>query len=570
MLWLTLDVSLSNLELFSSMVILFWQGDMIRSADYVIVGAGAAGCVLANRLSENPSCQVVLLEAGGKNWNPLLKIPLMTGLLLRSSYANWLYKTEPEPRLNGRRLNWARGKVLGGSTSINGMVYMRGLPSDYDHWAQRGLKGWSYADVLPYFKKSEYSDRIAGMHRGHNGPLQVTRANLRNPLFEVYNKAAQQAGHQLCDDFSLPDAHGTGYYDFTIGNGRRISAASAYLDPISSRPNLTIVTDAHVAGLTISQQLRATGLKFKRAGQDYFIEARCEIILSGGAINSPQLLMLSGIGPQDHLKSHGIQTHLHAPGVGQGLQDHLLVRVEHECLRDVTIDRLRRPDRAAIAFLQAFFFGTGPASTFPLEAGGLYKSHDNLEIPDLQSHFLPGFSSASLRLPYFSQVLPQDRGAGFFSNIYQLRPESEGSVTLSSADPFAPVQIRPNYLSSDKDRQVLRQGVKILRDIFKQKAFDGWRGAELSPGPACQSDQAIDDWIAQTADTAYHPTSTCKMGAENDKMAVLDEKLCVRGIESLRVVDASSFPSIPSGNTAAPTMMLAEKAADMIQEKARH
>ena len=408
------------------------------------------------------------------------------------------------------------------------------------------------------------------MHRGHSGPVQVTQAHRLNPLFSVYNAAAQQAGHPVCDDFARPDAHGTGYYDFTIRKGRRVSAASAYLAPIADRSNLTIITEAQVASVLLSPQLRAKSALFKHRGLDYSIEARKEIILSGGALNSPQLLMLSGIGPQEHLSYYGLQTRVHLPGVGQGLQDHLLVRVEHECLRDVTIDRLRRPDRAALAFLEAFMFGTGPASTFPLEAGGLYKSRHDLDYPDLQSHFLPGFSSASLRLPYFSKVLPQDRGSGFFSNIYQLRPESEGAVTLSSSDPFAPVQIRPNYLSRDKDRQVLRQGVRILRDIFKQQAFDDWRGAELSPGPDCQSDQDIDAWISRTADTAYHPTSTCKMGADHDPMAVLDEKLCVRGVEGLRVVDASSFPSIPSGNTAAPTMMLAEKAADMILDKAGH
>lgn len=540
---------------------------MIKSAHYVIVGAGAAGCVLARRLSENTMCQVVLLEAGGGDWNPLLKIPLMTGLLLRSSYANWAYQTEPVNELNGRQLNWARGKVLGGSTSINGMVYMRGLPSDYDHWAQRGLKDWSYSNILPYFLKCEKSDRTSVPYRGDSGPVNVTRGKLKNPLFHIYNKAAQEAGYPICEDFANPDAYGVGYYDFMIRKGRRVSAASAYLKPVLDRPNLTILTRAQVAKISFSSNLRAEKVYFKIKNKEFQIEVINEIILSGGAINSPQLLMLSGIGPRENLSAHGIETRLHLPGVGQSLQDHLLVRVEHECLRDITIDRLRRPDRAALAFIQAFCFGTGPASTFPLEAGGLFKSDPQLEYPDLQSHFLPGFSSASLRLPYFSGVLPQDRGAGFFANVYQLRPESVGSISLASANPFVHPRICPNYLASDKDKQVLRKGIKILRDIFRQKAFDGWRGKELSPGPDCQSDEDLDAWIRNTADTAYHPTSTCKMGVENDPFAVLDETLCVRGTKGLRVIDASAFPTIPSGNTAAPTMMLAEKAADHILNK---
>lgn len=538
-------------------------------ADYVIVGAGAAGAALAARLSENNLCKVVLLEAGGGNGNPLLGVPLMTGLILRSNWANWGYRTEPEPNLNNRSLLWARGKVLGGSTSINGMVYMRGLPVDYDGWAQRGLKGWAYRDVLPYFRRSENSQRGENEFHGVGGPLTVTRGRLANPLFAIYKQAARQAGLPETDDFAGASPEGFGAYDFTIREGRRVSTAKAFLDPARHRPNLRIVTRAHAARVLIEKG-RAVGIVARVAGKQETFRANSEVILCGGAVNSPQLLMLSGVGPADHLRAQGLAVHADLPGVGAGLQDHLLVRVEHRALQDVTIDRLRRIDRAGLALLQALAFGTGPASTFPLEVGGLYKSDPALDLPDLQSHFMPGLSSASLRLPYFSKVLPQDRGAGFFANVFQLRPQSEGRIELASADPFAPPRIMPNYLSAEADRIVLRKGVRLLRDIFRQSAFDGWRGEELAPGANIDSDADLDRWIAATADTVYHPTSSCRMGPDGDRMAVLDAQLRVRGIDRLRVVDASAMPTVPSGNTAAPTIMMAEKAADLIRYPETH
>jgi choline dehydrogenase len=538
----------------------------MAEADFVIVGAGAAGAVLAARLSEDPATSVILLEAGAPDRNPLLGVPLMTGLILRSSYANWGYRTEPEPNLDGRRLSWARGKVLGGSTSINGMVYMRGLPLDYDGWAQRGLKGWSYSDVLPYFKKSERYEGGASEYHGTNGPMTVSHGRLANPLFEVYRQAARQAGHRDARDFASRDYAGVGRFDFTIRNGRRVSTSTAFLGPARSRPNLKIVTGAHATRVVVENG-RARAVQARVSGQDTQFVALREVILCGGSINSPQLLMLSGIGPADHLRTLKIPVVADLPGVGENLQDHLLVRVEHRALRDVTIDRLRRVDRAGIALAQALLFGTGPAAGFPLEIGGLYKSDPALDEPDLQSHFMPGLSSASLRLPYFSKVLPQDRGAGFFANVYQMRPQSKGRILLQSADPVAAPRIMPGYLTAEADRQVLRRGVRLLRDIFRQAAFDGWRGEELSPGPAIESDGDLDRWISATADTVYHPTSTCRMGPDNDPMAVLDDRLRVRGVDGLRVVDASSFPSITSGNTAAPTIMLGERAADFIGGK---
>ena len=536
-----------------------------KPADYVVVGAGPAGCVLAARLSEDPDCQVLLIEAGGRDWNPLLGVPLMTGLILRSAYANWSYVTEPEPQLNGRRTQWARGKVLGGSSSIHGMVYMRGLPIDFADWAARGLTGWSYDEVLPYFLRSENSHRGDVAFHATGGPLTVSAGRLDNPLFQVYLQAAQQAGHPKSDDFAGPSPHGAGAYDFTIRNGRRVSASAAFLRQALHRPNLRVVTQAQALCLNWDANGRVQGVDVLHRGAKITLRAEREVLLCGGAVNSPQLLMLSGIGPAAALRAQGLQVRADLPGVGQGLQDHLLVRVEHRALGGVTLDRLRRVDRAAWALFKAMVWGTGPATSFPLEVGGLYKSSPDLAQPDLQSHFLPALSSAALRLPYFSKVLPQDRGAGFFANVFQLRPESTGAIELASADPLAHPRIRPAYLSAPQDLVVLLEGVKRLREIFRQPAFNAWRGVELAPGPKAQSDADIEAWIRATADTVYHPTSSCRMGGTDDPLAVLDNQCRVRGVAGLRVVDASSLPRVTSGNTAAPVYMLAERIADVLR-----
>lgn len=540
-------------------------------ADVVIVGAGAAGCALAARLSEDPDRQVLLLEAGGGDGNPLLRVPLMTGLILRSSYANWAYVTEPEAALNGRRLNWARGKVLGGSTSINGMVHMRGLPADYDGWAAAGLAGWGWAQVLPYFRRFERSHRHGDPLHGQDGPVAVSAPRLDNPLFEVYRQAARQAGWPATADFAGDHPLGVGAYDFMIDRGRRVSASTAYLRPARERPNLRVLTRAQALRLTWGDGQRVNGVEAAHAGRTVTCRARQEVVLCGGAVNSPQLLMLSGIGPADALRALGLAVRADLPGVGRSLQDHLLVRVEHQALRGVTLDRLRRPDRAAWALLQALLWGTGPAASFPLEVGGLYRSAlaaGAADAPDLQSHFLPALSSASLKLPGFSRVLPAERGAGFFANVFQLRPRSTGAIELASADPLAAPRIRPGYLSDPHDLAVLGDGVRVLREIFSQRAFDGWRGQELSPGPSVRGPAELEAWIRATADTVYHPTSSCRMGPDSDPLAVLDAQCRVRGVQGLRVADASSLPTVTSGNTAAPTLMLAERVADFMRGRA--
>ncbi len=536
----------------------------MSEADYIIVGAGAAGAVLAARLSEDPSVSVLLLEAGGKARGPLFSVPLMTGVLLRSTIANWNYVTEPEPHLDNRRLRWPRGKALGGSTAINGMVYMRGLPSDFDGWAQAGLPGWDWASVAPSFRRSEHNPDLDPAWHGVGGPLAVSRRRLANPLFDVFLNGAAAAGHGRTEDFNGGHPLGAGPYDFTIREGRRVSTARAFLDPARPRPNLTIRTRVQVRRIAIEAG-RATGVVVGHKGREITLRAGREVILCAGTVNAPQLLMLSGIGPAAHLKAHDIPVHADLPGVGQNLQDHLLIRVMHATNTTDTIDRLRRVDRAVLAGLQAWVSGTGPAASFPIEVGGLFKSDASLDLPDLQASFMPGLSTATLRLPFAGMVRTPDMGHGFFANIFQMRPSSRGTITLASADPLSAPVIRPNYLSAMPDRIVLRQGIRLLREIFASAPFDPWRGAELAPGAKLTTDAELDAFIAASADTVYHPVGTCRMGVAADEGAVVDAKLRVHGVEGLRIVDASVMPRITSSNTAAPTIMIAEHAAMMMR-----
>jgi choline dehydrogenase len=537
------------------------MSETASEAEFIVVGAGSAGCVLANRLSASPANRVILLEAGGRDRNPLFRVPLMSGLLLRNRYANWCYDTEPEPHLGGRRIFWPRGKVLGGSSTINGMVYTRGLASDYDCWAQAGLPEWSFDRVLPAFRRIERHHGGASDWHGGDGPVPLTRPGTANPLFDAFIAAGREAGHPVTDDFNGPRPEGFGRYDFTIHRGERWSAARAFLDPARARPNLGIVTGALLLRVLVENH-RAVGVEVAIGREVRTIRATREVILSCGTVNSPQALMLSGIGDGEMLRRLGIPVVADIAAVGRNLQDHVLARVEHACTEPVTLHHMTRADRAALALARAMLFGSGPAASFPIEAGAYLRSDPALDEPDLQSFFLPGLSTATLRVPFLPAARPAHDGHGFFANVYQLRPESRGEILLRSPDPREAPAIRPNYLSSARDRQVLRQGVKMLRAVFAQKPFDRFRGAELSPGPGVATDAGIDAWIARTASTVFHPVGTCRMGA--DGASVVDGALRLRGIAGLRVADASVMPSLPSGNTHAPTMMVAEMAAEFI------
>jgi choline dehydrogenase len=530
--------------------------------DYVIVGAGAAGCVLAARLTEDRDVRVLLLEAGGGDRNPVFGIPIMAGILLRNRYANWLYTTEPEPHLNDRVLTWPRGKVVGGSSSINGMVYTRGLDLDFDGWAQMGLRSWSADRVRPYFTRSQSYAGGADHRHGDGGPLPIARPEPWSPVSEAFVQAGAQAGFPLTADFNGDSPEGFGRYDFNIHRGRRVSAARAFLDPARARPGLTVVTRAQAMRVMIEGR-RAIGVEVDVRGHVRSFRAEREVLLCGGTVNSPQLLQLSGIGDPELLSRHGIPIVAPLSGVGENLQDHCLIRVSHACTQPVTLHQLMRFDRAALALVQALVFGSGPMTRFPLETGAFIRSDPALDAPDVQCHFLPGLTTAALRLPGLRNPHLAHDGDGFFANAYPMRPESRGSIRIRSADPLAPPSIRPNFLSAAKDRLVLRRSVKILRDVFTQRAFDPFRGRELTPGPQVKSDAEIDAFIRATADSVFHPVGTCKMGLHDD--AVVDEALRVRGVEGLRVVDASVMPAIASNNTHAPTIMIAERASDMIR-----
>lgn len=535
----------------------------MNEADYIVVGAGSAGCVLADRLSEDGRARVILLEAGPRDRNPLLRVPIMTGLLLRGQAYNWAMKGEPEPEAGGRRLDQPRGKVLGGSSAINGMVYTRGFALDYDTWAQRGLPGWGYEDVLPYFRREEHFEEGADAFHAQGGRVHVSRPAPDNPLFEAWREAGVQAGFKLNADFNGADPEGVGFFHFTIGRGRRVGAAHAYLRRAERRPNLRVVTGAMASHL-LFEGARCIGVALADGRE---MRARREVIVSAGAFHSPWLLLRSGIGPAEELARGGITPRINLRGVGRELQDHQMARVMMGCTQPVTLFRLRRIDRAAVALARAMLFGSGPASRFPLLAGGFLKTRPGLEWPDIQCHFLPGLTTASLRWNPFAQDGPLDRH-GFFANAYVLRPHSRGRLGLSGPRLEDAPRIEGGMFSDRRDLETLREAMKLLRRIFAQPAFDAYRGAELAPGAGVRSDDEIESWLRETALTAYHPVGTCRMGTDPAAGDVVDARLRVFGVEGLRVVDASVMPTVTSGNTHAPTMMIAEKASDLVREDA--
>lgn len=525
--------------------------------DYVVIGAGSAGCVLANRLTEDGRSSVLLLEAGGRDDSLLVRMPAGAGQLIKAKGPyNWGFWTEPEPRLGGRRLWWPRGKGWGGSSSINGMIYIRGHARDYDHWRQLGLRGWSYAEVLPYFKRSEAMEGGGDTYHGGDGPLHISKAASPNPVFSGFIAAGAQAGHKLTADFNGVQQEGFGPYQLTIRDGRRWSASAAFLRPIlGKRSNLFAETGARTTRILVEDG-RAVGVEFVQGKERRTVRADKEVLLCAGAVQSPQILMLSGIGDPAALAAAGVPLVHPLRGVGQNLQDHLDVILAWECTRPITAFAVNRGLAKLTTGLNYLLRGQGAGRQNFLEAGAFLKSRRDLELPDLQLHCV-------LALMQDHGKVPMDRD-GFSVHVCQLRPESRGSVGLRSADPFDDPAIFGNYLATENDRRSLRDGIRIVRDVIRQSALDDVRGPELNPGAAIETDDQLDDWITRSAETIYHPVGTCRMGAAGDPLAVVDETLNVMGLAGLRVVDASVMPTLIGGNTNAPTMMIAEKAADMI------
>ncbi|SFV07893.1 GMC family oxidoreductase [Pseudoduganella namucuonensis] len=534
---------------------------MTAQFDFVIVGAGSAGCVLANRLSEDPANRVLLLEAGERDSHPMVAMPVAWFPVSNLPELGWGYATEPESATGDRVLPQPRGKLLGGTSSINGMLYSRGNAGDYDRWRDLGLPGWGYADVLPYFKRSESNWRGAGAYHGGTGYLSVSRQPAHPTITPRMLEAGRKLGYAALDDFHGEQAEGFGLPDFTIRRGRRDSTAAAYLRPALSRKNLTVVTGAHTTRVLL-EGVRATGVEYLKDGQTHVARAASEVLIAGGAFNSPQLLMLSGIGPADELRKLGIAVRHDLPGVGKNLQDHPLVAGVFEAAVDTTFDRALRLDRLAVSALRWRLNGGGPLAANPMSVQAFVRTRPELQWPDAQ--FQVSHVSMMAR-PWF----PGWRaGAGhqFTAAMLNVRPGCSGDVTLRSADPLAAPRIRLGLLATEADRRTARDMLKFLRTFFATAPVAGMVKAELAPGAAVRSDAELDAYIKATIQTGMHPTSSCAMGV--GEYAVVDAQLRVRGLEGLRVVDASVMPDIVSGNTNAPTIMIAEKASDMILRRA--
>ncbi len=526
-----------------------------QTYDYIIVGGGSAGCVLANRLSANPKHKVLVLEAGRPDYRLDFRIHMPAALtyLLTDGTYNWLYESEPEPHMHNRKIAQPRGKVLGGSSCINGMIYIRGNAMDYEKWAKfEGLEEWSYKHCLPYFRKCETRLEGADKYHGSNGPLQVTTADCDNPLFKAFFTAGEQAGYPLTDDVNGYQQEGFGIFDQNIYRGRRNSASRAYLHPVMNRKNLTVITGA-MANRVLFDGKTAIGVEYIKRGAEKTVYGE-EIISCGGAINSPQLLQLSGIGNAEELKALGITPVHNLPGVGENLQDHLELYVQYACKRPVSMyPALKWYNQPKIGF-DWLFRRKGAAATNHFEAGGFVRGNDEVEYPNLQFHFLP------LAIRYDGSA-PR-AGHGFQLHVGPMNTDVRGHVKIKSKDPKQKPEIFFNYLSTEQERKEWVEAIRVSRNIIAQPAFDDLRGEELAPGIDAQTDEEILDFVAREGESAYHPSCTCKMGY--DEMAVVDAKLRVHGVKNLRVVDTSVFPAITNGNLYAPTIMVAEKAADII------
>ena len=530
---------------------------MKTAFDYVIVGAGSAGCTLANRLSADGRSRVLLLEAGGWDRHPLLKLPLGWGRVLLNRMYDWGYDTEPESEMNGRSIEVARGKVIGGSSSINAMAYVRGNRADYDRWASRGLPGWSYENVLPYFRKQESWEGGASEFRGGAGPLATRKARYQDPLVDAYLAGAAEMGYAHNDDYNGAEQDGFGRMQMTIRDGHRESAATAYLHPARRRANLTVQTNSLVSHVLFDSR-RATGVDYVRNGQRRTAIAEREVILSGGSINSPQLLMLSGIGDPAELARHGIAVKSPLPGVGKNLQDHVAALLIYGRRDKSPLLRHMRADRLLWSLGQGLVVGRGFATELPGGITGFVKSNRNEPIPDIQLLFIAGSLAAKPYLPPFSSGFADS----FACRVVLLRPQSRGTISLASNDPAAHPRIRQGLLSVERDWQKLSAGIGIFRDLSRLPGLSRHVSREIGPGEGVTTEGDLKDYVRKTAVTAHHPCGTCRMGV--DEGAVVDGELRVRGVEALRVVDASVFPDLVGGNINAPVIMIAEKAADLI------
>ena len=527
-----------------------------QAFDYVIVGAGSAGAVLADRLTEDGKTTVCVLEYGGSDRAMIIRMPAALSMPMNSKTYNWGYHTEPEPQLNGRRLICPRGKVLGGSSSINGLVYARGNPLDFECWQDEGAKGWGYANVLPYFRRAETFAGGGDAYRGDRGPLATSRGQRHNPLYQAFIEAGRQAGYPVSGDLNGEQQEGFGWFDMTVKDGVRCSTAVAYLRPAMKRPNLAVMTRS-LATRVAFEGRRAVGIHYRRGGKDALARARREVILCGGPINSPQLLKLSGVGPAEELRAVGVDVIADRPGVGENLQDHLEFYFQVASKKPITLYGHTGFFARGLVGLNWLTRGRGLGASNHFEAGGFIRARAGVRYPDIQFHFLP------MAVAYDGSSLAREHG--FQAHVGPMRSKSRGWVRLRSRDPAEAPKIQFNYMSHPDDWEEMRACVRLTREIFAQKAFDPYRGREIQPGDDCVSDEAIDAFVRAHVESAYHPSCTCKMGRPDDPLAVVDPETRVIGVEALRVVDSSIMPSITNGNLNAPTIMIGEKAADIIR-----
>lgn len=527
-------------------------------ADFVIVGSGSAGSAMAYRLSEDGKHSVIVIEYGGTDFGPLIQMPSALSIPLNMSRYDWGYASEPEPHLGGRVLATPRGKVLGGSSSINGMVYVRGHAHDFDHWAEQGAAGWGYADVLPYFKRMEHSNGGEDGWRGTSGPLNIQRGPRKNPLYQAFVEAGRQAGFELTEDYNGSKQEGFGAMEQTIHGGRRWSVANAYLRPALKRGNVRVVNG--FARRVVIENQRAVGVEIEARKKIQVVKARREVIIAASSINSPKLLMLSGIGPAVHLKKHGIAVVADRRGVGQNLQDHMELYIQQEATQPITLHSVFNPFSKALIGAEWLLFKTGLGATNHFEAAAFVRSKAGVDYPDIQFHFLP----AAVR--YDGKAAAKSHG--FQAHVGPMRSKSRGSISLRSSDPWDNPEIRFNYMSHPDDWEDFRHCIRLTREIFAQSAFDPFRGKEISPGHHVQTDDELDTFIREHSESAYHPCGTCRMGRADDPTSVVDPECRVIGVDGLRVADSSIFPRVTNGNLNGPSIMTGEKAADHILGRA--